>query len=178
MDDKLTWNAHLNKVYNKLLANKRLLMNSKNLLPEFCLRKIYFAHIYSHLTYGISVWGTMCSKSYKKILYQPQQRCVATMCRPLETVNAAYNQLKIISLPDLLLFSQQKMGYCVDKTRNENTPNIQLHQQATFNNSFLCKSISSYSILPATVRSKQTLKSFTIQLKYSYVGVVGDNEQA
>ena len=35
IDDKLTWNAHLNKVYNKLLANKRLLMNSKNLLPEF-----------------------------------------------------------------------------------------------------------------------------------------------
>ena len=151
IDDKLTWNAHLNKVYNKFLANKRLLMNSKNLLPEFCLRKIYFAHIYSHLTYGISVWGTMCSKCYQKILYQLQQRCVATMCRPLETVNAAYNQLKIISLPDLLLFSQQKMGYCVThkllpkpilrlfnrrggqkthryETRNKNTPNIQLHQ--------------------------------------------------
>ena len=92
IDDKLSWNAHLNKVYNKLLANKRLLMNSKNLLPEFCLRKIYFAHIYSHLTYGISVWGTMCSKSYQKVLYQLQQRCVATMCRPLETVNAAYNR--------------------------------------------------------------------------------------
>ena len=91
IDDKLTWNAHLNKVYNKLLANKRLLMNSKNLLPEFCLRKIYFAHIYSHLTYGISVWGTMCLKSYQKILYQLQQCCVATMCRSLETVNAAYN---------------------------------------------------------------------------------------
>ena len=57
-------------------------------------------------------------------------------------------------------------------------PNIQLHQQAMFNNSFLCKSISSYSILPAVVRSKQTLKSFTNQLKYSHVGVVGDNEQA
>ena len=201
IDDKLTWNTHLNKVYNKLLANKRLLMNSKNLLPEFCLRKIYFAHIYSHLTYSISVWGTMCSKSYQKILYQLQQCCVATMCRPLETLNAAYNRLKIISLPDLLLFSQQKMGYCVThkllpkpilrlfnrrggqkthryKTRNKNMPNIQLHQQATFNNSFLCKSISSYSILPATVRSKQTLKSFTNQLKYSYVGVVGDDEQA
>ena len=100
IDDKLTWNALLNKVYNKLLANKRLLINSKNLLPEFCLRKIYFAHIYSHLTYGISVWGTMCSKSYQKILYQLQQRCVVTMCRLLETVNAAYNRLKIISLPD------------------------------------------------------------------------------
>ena len=57
-------------------------------------------------------------------------------------------------------------------------PNIQLHQQATFNNSFLCKSISSYSILPATVRSKQTLKSFTNQSKYNYVGVLDDNEQA
>ena len=86
---------------------------------------------------------------------------------------------KLLPKPILRLFNrrggQKTHRY---KTRNKNMPNIQLHQQATFNNSFLCKSISSYSILPATVRSKQTLKSFTNQLKYTYVGVVGDNEQA
>ena len=46
IDDKLTWKEHTNQLYCKLLTNKHLLLNAKNLLPEFCLRKIYFAHIY------------------------------------------------------------------------------------------------------------------------------------
>ena len=55
VDDKLAWNEHTNSLYLKLLANKRLLLNSKNLLPDFCLQNIYFPHICSHMTYGISV---------------------------------------------------------------------------------------------------------------------------
>ena len=65
IDDKLTWNAHLNKVYNKLLPNKRLLMNSKNLLPEFCLRKIYFAHIY---VMPPQSWGDRSDTKHSKCL--------------------------------------------------------------------------------------------------------------
>ena len=130
----------------------------------------------------------MCSKTQQKSLQQLQQCCIATMCKPLETINAAYKRLQIISLPDLLLFNQQKMGYSVShklfpkpiqrlfnkrggrkahryNTRNKNIPNIQTHQQSTFNNSFLCKSIMSYMLLPTTVRSKKTLKSFTRHLK-------------
>ena len=134
----------------------------------------------------------MCSKTQQKSLQQLQQHCVATMCKPLETVNAAYKRLKIINLPDLLLFNQQKIGYSVShklfpkpiqrlfnrrggqkthryNTRNKSIPNIQTHQQSTFNNSFLCKSISSYLLLPATARSKKTLTSFTCHLKQYYM---------
>ena len=63
VDDRLTWKEYTNNLYCKIFANTRLLMNAKKLLPESCLLKIYYAHVYSLLIYGISVWGMMCPKS-------------------------------------------------------------------------------------------------------------------
>ena len=113
IDDKLTWKEHTNQLYCKLLTNKRLLLNAKNLLPDFCLCKIYFAHIYSHMTYCMSVWGTLSSKSSQSSLYKLQQQCMLGMCKPTESVESAFNRLKIIRLPDLITFHQQKLGYQV-----------------------------------------------------------------
>ena len=79
IDDKLTWKEHINQLYCKLLTNKHLLLNAKHLLPNFCLRKIYFAHIYSHITYGMSVWGTLSLKSSQTSLYKLQQGCMSVM---------------------------------------------------------------------------------------------------
>ena len=191
VDDKLTWKEHTNHLYCKLLTNKCLLLNAKHLLSDFCLRKIYFALLYSHTTYGISVWGTMSLKSSQNSFYKLQQECMLAMCKPMETVKSAFNQLKIIRLPDLILFNQQKLGYLVShkllptpllglfnrrggrkthcyETRNKNTPNIQTHQEATFNKSFLCKAITEYNKLLISIKTSGTIKSFTSKLKKHY----------
>ena len=81
VDDHLTWKDHINQLYCKLTANKWLLMNAKNLLPESCLLKIYYAHVYNHLTYGISVWGKMSQKSSQNSLYRLQKECVSIICK-------------------------------------------------------------------------------------------------
>ena len=57
--DDLTWKEHANKVINRIHVNRKLLCNGKNLLTVKCLRSMYHAHIYSHLTYGLVVWGSM-----------------------------------------------------------------------------------------------------------------------
>ena len=66
IDDNLNWSCHINYLYSKLLANKRLLQNAKKLLTSTTLKLIYYAHIHSHLTYGLTVWGNMISKKMKK----------------------------------------------------------------------------------------------------------------
>ena len=76
VDECLNWKEHMNNLYNKILNNKRLLSNSKNLLPKSCLLKIYHAHVYSHLIYGMNVWGTMCPKTLQNSLYRLQQDCL------------------------------------------------------------------------------------------------------
>ena len=116
----------------------------------------------------MSVWGTMSLKSSQTSLYKLQQECMSAMCKPLETVESAFNRLKIIRLPDVIVFLQQKLGYLVShkflptpllglfnrrggkkthryETRNKNTPNIQTHQEPSYNNSFLCKAITEYN---------------------------------
>ena len=62
IDENLTWNEHVNTLHNKLLLNKRLLLNAKNLLSDTVLQHIYYSHICSHFTYGLSIWGSMISK--------------------------------------------------------------------------------------------------------------------
>ena len=46
VDKCLNWKEHTNTLYNKMLSNKRLLSNAKNLLPINCLKKIYYEHVY------------------------------------------------------------------------------------------------------------------------------------
>ena len=62
IDENLTWNDQAKVLYNKVVTNKRLLMNARNLLPGKTLEQIYYAHVYSHLTYGLVIWGSMLSK--------------------------------------------------------------------------------------------------------------------
>ena len=162
------------------------------MLPDFCLRKIYFAHLYSHMTYGMSVWGTMSLKSSQTSLYKLQQECMLAVCKPMETVKSAFSRLKIIRLPDLIVFHQQKLGYLVShkllptpllglfnrrggkkthryETRNKNTPNIQTHHEPSFNNSFLCKAITEYNKLLISIKTSKTTRMFTGKLKKHYI---------
>ena len=188
VDDHLTCKDHINQLYCKLTANKQLLMNAKNILPESCLLKIYYAHVYSHLTYGISIWGKMSQKSLQNSLYRLQKECVSIICKQKGPIDEVFKHLKIIGLPDLITFHQQKLGYKVTHkllpvpilelfdrrggkkshrypTRNKNTPNIQAHQNVTFNNSFLCKAIMDYNKLPLHLKCDNTIQSFVNKLK-------------
>ena len=79
IDNKLSWNTHTAMLYNKIQANKHLLWLATNFLDSDSLRVLYYAHIYSHLSYGISSWGSMASVKNLKSLYQLQKQCIRTV---------------------------------------------------------------------------------------------------
>ena len=139
-----------------------------------------------HLTYGISVWGKMSQKSSQNSLYRLQKEFFSIICKQKGPIDEGFKCLKIIGLPDLITFHQQKLGYKVTHkllpvpmlelfdrrggkkshrypTRNKNTPNIQAH--VTFNKSFLCKAIMDYNQLPLQLKCKNTIQSFVNKLK-------------
>ena len=76
VDDHLNWKEHCDYLYSKLNSNRCLIMNARNLLPVACLRNIYMAHFYSHLLYGILVWGPMSPKSLQNSLYRLEKCCL------------------------------------------------------------------------------------------------------
>ena len=67
--DCLTWRQHVNAVMNRVKINKKLLTNAKNLLNIDALKGVYHGHIYSHLTCGLVVWGSMIMNQAKDELY-------------------------------------------------------------------------------------------------------------
>ena len=61
LDKNLDWNKHVDTLLIKLKQNIGLLRKSKNMLKKAALKSVYYAHFHSHLSYSISVWGSMLS---------------------------------------------------------------------------------------------------------------------
>ena len=53
VDENLNWNTHINKLITKIKRNMHLLRMPKNLFDEKTLKFIYYAHIQSHIDYGL-----------------------------------------------------------------------------------------------------------------------------
>ena len=74
IDNCLNWNEHLKQLMIKLKRNLGLLRNSKNFLPKHGMKLLYYAQFYSHLSYGISIWGCMIKKEQLNKIDKLQKR--------------------------------------------------------------------------------------------------------
>ena len=81
IDDKMTWTKHMSTLMVKLKQNIHLLKLSNKFLTKETKKLIYYAHIYSQLTYGILIWGNMINQctmnkiqKNSKFLLQPNNR--------------------------------------------------------------------------------------------------------
>ena len=81
VDSKLDWKIHTDKVLLKIKHNMNLLQQSKNLLPIHTKKILYYAQIHSHISYGLLVWGPMCSKDKLKKLQSMQNQCLKLITR-------------------------------------------------------------------------------------------------
>ena len=80
LDNRITWLTHINHLHKKLMTNKMLLKSSCNLLMTDCLKSVYYAHVCSHLTYGLISWGPMTMKSSIKELSRIQDASIRIVC--------------------------------------------------------------------------------------------------
>ena len=108
VDNKLNWHTHVNKLTLKLKRNIHLLRTGRNMLDVSTKRILYFAHIQSHLCYGISLWGNMISKTTINKLQKIQDRCIALIEK-----RAHAKQLNILDLPSLIVLENMKFGFKV-----------------------------------------------------------------
>ena len=165
LDDCLTWKEHSNTVLNRVKVNQKLLTNAKHMLDEKSLMTVYNAHIYSHLSYCLVVWGSMLNAESRDKLYKAQKVCIRIIAKlkPRDSLHGVFQALQTLPFPDLIQLEQAKLGFKVSnkhlpvpilaifnanrgekhkyQTRNKMIPNIQKHQSNLFNNSFLCGSI-------------------------------------
>ena len=135
--------------------------------------------------YGLSVWGTMISKTQQKRLYKLQSACIRIIAKKSKSSEAEvlYKSLGVIPFPDLIKQEQYKLGYKISRkilpeplialfdkkggkkchrypTRNKYIPNIQRHTTTQMNSSFLCRSLNHFMQLPGTTKQCPSLSSF------------------
>ena len=76
IDNKLTWTEHINNIITKISVNKNLIGRSRNLLSIQAKKCIYYAHIYSHLAYTVTVWGNSVTSKQRKNIETIQKFCI------------------------------------------------------------------------------------------------------
>ena len=170
-----------------LKYNANLLKFGNRLLTEDCKRLVYFAHIQSHLQYGILLWGNNLSSQQINKLKKIRKSCLEYI-----DPNSGFKENKILRVDSLIEFENSKFGYklihgllpkkietaCMFdhnksnlnkshryQTRHKKIPNVPIRMNKQYRASFLNKGSQSLLTIKAEIKDKPNLKSFSYALK-------------
>ena len=110
IDKNLDWNKHVDVLLIKLRQNVGLLKKSKNILDRPALRTVYYAHIHSHLSYAILIWGSMLSTKQIQKLQKVQNTCLKII-EPSMNISESFKKLKILRISQLVRLELNKLAY-------------------------------------------------------------------
>ena len=124
----------------------------------------------------MKVWGSMLKSAQITDLYNQQKQCIRAIDGQKSKcdINKIFKKLNILKFSDMIKLEMSKMGYLLQTdglptpimqqfnlhgglkthrypTRYKNLPNIQKHESKLMNQSFMCKSITTYMTLPLDV---------------------------
>ena len=57
INEKLNWSDHCDALVSKLNKGNFVISRAVGCLGKSHVRKVYYAHFHSHLSYGIEIWG-------------------------------------------------------------------------------------------------------------------------
>ena len=158
--------------------NAHMLYKSKRLLSSHAKKLMYFAPIYSHINYSISVWGPM-AKGHRITKIQSIKnnslKCVQTtdlqnflmVCDiiNLEILKFGWkliNKPLPISLQKCALSSAERLTLVKEhwyNTRNKNIPNVPVVNNSKYKSSIFCKGITHFGKIPPNLRNLETLQA-------------------
>ena len=116
IDDKLSWQHHIDYLVNKLNCQAGILNKIKNYIPKTHHKEIYYTLFESHLSYCISVWGGV-GKNKLNPLFVIQKKCIRILfgdkdkyLNKLKTYNTTISQQNDSQL-------QVESFYCKEHTK-------------------------------------------------------------
>ena len=68
IDEHINWKEHISNICKKVGRSIGIMYRLRKYMGPQLLVNIYYSLIYSHLIYGIEVWGSACVTSIHKIL--------------------------------------------------------------------------------------------------------------
>ena len=84
IDDKLNWSAHIDYLAKKLRSVTGAICRIRRSIPVEYYKTIYLALFESHLSYGISVWGTALKPNASDKIFITQKHCIRILFGDLD----------------------------------------------------------------------------------------------
>jgi hypothetical protein len=135
LNENLHWNAHINKISNRISRSLGILNKLKHFLPIQTKILIYNSLILSHLNFGILAWGYKCDRIIK---LQKKAIRILSLSKYNAHTEPLFKELKLLKCTDILKIQELKFyfKYKHDKLPHylQNLPimsNRDMHNHAT-----------------------------------------------
>ena len=177
-DDSLTFKYHIDNLTLKISRHIALLYQIKDLMPPYVLKSIYYAHIYSLLTYCNPIWSTTYSTYLTPLKLQLKKIVrIITNSSYLEHTNPLFKQTKMLKLNDITKLAVATHMY-INKndnrnlvpshdysTRHRDNLSVPLHRLSKFQHSTAYLGPVIWNSIPPQIQEAPSLSSFRTRLK-------------
>ena len=178
IDNKLSFEQHIKTVKQKISSSICMINHLKSLIPMYLKRSLYFAHIQSHLSYCINIFGSTYP-THMLQLFKIQKRALRILTNSdyQAPSDPLFKDLKILKLFDLV---KLEIGTYVYKNKNSDIFHHLNHQYNTrrrldfalpahnlsiFQNSLSYNSIKVWNAIEDNIKNKSSVKSFRFHYK-------------
>ena len=104
LDQNLHWNKHLSTLIMKIKKNTNLLQIGNKFLNKDSKKLVYYAHIHSHITYGLVVCGNMIDQTQKAKIQKSMDKCFKLITYQIPTT-LNYKKEKLLRFNDLKMLN-------------------------------------------------------------------------
>ena len=106
IDENLNWNAHIQKVSNKISRALGILSRVKRYLPKRILKTLYNSLILPHLQYSILAWG---SKNNRLVKLQKRAIRIITNSKYNAHTDPLFKEMHLLKLEDIFELNALKL---------------------------------------------------------------------
>lgn len=177
-DDSLTFKYHIDNLTLKISRHIALLYQIKDLMPPDVLKSIYYAHIYSLLTYCNPIWSTTYSTYLTPLKLQLKKIVrIITNSSYFEHTDPLFKQTKLLKLNDVTKLAIATHMY-INKddhrhlfpphdynTRHRDDLNVPLHRLSKFQHTTAYLGPVIWNSIPPQIQEAPSLNSFKARLK-------------
>jgi len=106
LDAKLNFNDHIQVVAAKISESIGIIFKLRSSLPFFCLKQLYFAIVYPHLSYCVTIWGGACPTILSPlIVLQKKIVRIITNSSYLAHTTPLFHRCRLLKLKDIYKFN-------------------------------------------------------------------------
>uniref|UniRef100_A0A1B6LG11 Reverse transcriptase domain-containing protein n=1 Tax=Graphocephala atropunctata TaxID=36148 RepID=A0A1B6LG11_9HEMI len=175
IDDKLSWNSHIDELCNKLNSCVYALKRIKSTCNNHTAKTAYFSLFESHLRYGLIVWGNSSTRNRERILVLQKKaiRILAGLTLQ-DSCRHAFEELGILTV--VSLYISETICFTITQnpdlgethsynTRNADNFALPIHHLTLFEKKPTYIGRKLFNSLPEDLKRRREGKNFKTALK-------------